>query len=388
MPTADPRNVLREGNREQRTLIALSMPSGDIDLEDLHELLSDFVNWPIVLSGAMQHRTLSMLWENLRTRDLMSAAIRSGLTKNWIFYADTLSRASIERNRLWMGLVDDLAVEFERADIPLVAIKGSALIGDIYHVGNRMLGDVDTLVPRRFAGDVIKFLDARGFQQGQIDPVTSEIVPMPRAQKRFWTLYAHALPKFTFPTGDDRYPFLRFAVGFDFFDPTDEYSYPCEPVIERRVRKASGGALFVPDEFDTVICLCAHIYREATSANFAYAGENWHLWKFCDLRQTLLKPQPPEFRNALRDRIVQAGLQIPYYFAVYYTQCVYGTDLRQWLDLIDVGDDLSFLRVLIDGNNRYEDTRPFNERLFDAGRVRIGQETPVWANVMAQGEWW
>jgi hypothetical protein len=103
----------------------------------------------------------------------------------------------------------------------------------------------------------------------------------------------------------------------------------------------------------------------------------------------MLKPRAAGFREALRDRIVSAGLQIPYAFALHYTHCVYGDEgLRPWLDLVDVAGDRKFLRELVDGSARYEDNRPFRQRLFDSRRVDVGSPRPVWAEVMANGEWW
>jgi hypothetical protein len=380
--------MLFSGTPEERTLIALSMLEPTPPIEYYDALFSSHLNWPWIIMQAMQHRVICIMWENIKRLNLMTPVIRSGLTKNWITYAEQLYRASLKKNLLWLECLERTLYQVEQAGIPCVCIKGSALIGDIYHPGNRMLGDIDTLVPHESRGAITDVLCGLGYQQGTIDPVNLTVKPLSREQRRFWSLNSHLIPKFNLETGDPDVPFLRLAVGFDFFDPHDQYSVPSDTVLEQRVAR-SGSHISVPDQADTVINLCAHIYREGVSATFGFAGDNWHLWKFCDLRTYLLAHNSLALRQKVARRISELGLQKPFYFALYYTQQVYGDlELASWTELCDIPEDRGFLHEMIDGRRRVAYRRAFSERLFDLRQTVVPGLEPVWAKVMKDGEWW
>jgi hypothetical protein len=145
----------------------------------------------------------------------------------------------------------------------------------------------------------------------------------------------------------------------------------------------------VADAADTVINLCAHIFREGTSATLGFAGDNWNLWKFCDFRAKLLQLDPKAIVPILKQRIEQAGLEKPFYYALHYTDRIYGDSaMRSWSDLGRPGENLDFLHEIADGKRRVRYDKPFVEQLFNTGRVEVPGLEPVWAKVMSEGEWW
>jgi hypothetical protein len=328
------------------------------------------------------------VWDNLIKANLLDTATKAGLTKNWITYAEQLSRASKRRNILWLSHVERIFEVLANAGISAACIKGGALIGDVYHFGNRMLGDIDTLASRLAVADIKALLGEYGFKQGVPDPVTGVVRPMSIEKQRFWAFQTHILPKFTLETGDEDCPFLRFAVGFDFFDPGDQFTIPSEVVISRAVRKAAGSSILVLDDADTVINICCHIYREAVSATFAFLSDNWHIYKFCDLRRVLSKQHSEQFPGILRERVAAGGLQVPVYFSFHYAMLITGDPaMETWANLFDPGEDKSFLFELLDGRRRLRYDRPFADRLFETGEVAVPGHQPTWFKYMNDDEW-
>jgi hypothetical protein len=317
-------SLLMSATPEQRILIAFSMLDAHRVREEIEALFAGRLDWPWIIMQAMHHRTLSMQWETLKRLDLLRGAGRSGLSKNWLAYCEQLSRASSKRNHTWLERLEWIFAAFETAGIEAVCIKGGALIGDIYDARARMLGDIDTLVKNEDRKAVRDVLSGLGFQQGVIDPVTATIQPLSREKRLFWSMTAHLMPKFTLDLREPDCPFLRFAVGFDLFDPGDNQSYPSAPVLSRRVRKSAVSHIYVADDADTVVTLCAHIFRDGTSATMGFAGDNWNLWKFCDFRSKLTQLDPAEVGPVLKPRLEKAGLQKAFYYALHYTEAVYG----------------------------------------------------------------
>ena len=382
-------SLLMSGTPEQRVVIAFSMLDVNVMRDELEELFCSYLNWPWIIMQAMHHRTISMQWDALKRLDMVRGASKSGMPKNWIAYSEQLSRASLKRNDLWLRHLESIFEAFEKAGIEAVCIKGSALIGDIYDARNRMLGDIDLLVPNKDRKAVRDILYGLGLKQGVIDPVNMTIEPLSREKQLFWSLNAHIMPKFNLELGDPDCPFLRLAVGFDFFDPGDSHKYPSEIVISRRVRKSETSKLYVPDTADTVVNLCAHIYREGTSATLGFAGDNWNLWKFCDFRSKLAQLNAAEIGPVVMRRLAEAGLERPFFYALHYTDRIYGDQaLKPWFDLCDPGEDLAFLHEIADGNRVTRNDRPFAEQLFDTGRTEVPGLEPIWSKVMPDGEWW
>ena len=381
-------SLMMSGTREQRALIALSMLDRQLPAAFFDEVFSARLDWPWIIMQAMHQRVLCYVWENLKRWNLIGPAARSGLVKNWITYMDQLSHANLEKNTLWLNLLRRTIDAVNRAGIPIACIKGSALIGDIYHPGNRMLGDVDTLIPQSAAAEVSAVLNELGFIQGTVNFVNNTVEPLSREKIRFWNFNAHIMAKFTLLTNHPSVPFFRFAAGFDFFDPHDIYSFPSDAVLSRRVPKSGDPIISIPDEADMVLNLCIHIYREAVSAIFAASADNWHLGKFSDLRNYLLKHDSETLRSAVKSRVAETHLEKPYYFALHYTQAVYGDfALAPWADLVDPGDGKDFIYEMLDGERRVMYRAPFSERLFDTAGTEIPGLDPAWKKVMTDDAW-
>lgn len=374
---------------EQRVLIALSTIRNQPTSEYFQELLGRHLDWPWIIMQAMQHRTICIVWETLKTRDLMKAAAKSGLGKNWITYGEQISRASHKKNQLWLEILDVTLSRIRSAGIDIACIKGSALIGDIYSPSSRMLGDVDTLIANNARTEVAEILFKAGFKHGTINPVTGTVEPMSKKNLRFWTLNSHIMPKFTLETGDPDIPFFRLAVGFNFFDPGDKFSMPSEDILPRCIQSPRSREVYTPNKSDTVLNLCAHIYREATSASFGFISDNWHLWKFCDLREYILEHGSDELLEEVAARAIDMKMERPVQFSLYYTYQVYGGGaLKKWHDAFYIAPEDELLTEIKDGKTTVSYKRPFSERLFETRQTIVSNMVPVWSKVMPDGEWW
>ena len=106
--------LIQNGTAEQRVLIMLSMVRGGASNDQLESLLNSRLNWPWIIMQAMHHRTICILWHNLKSKDLVLAACRSGLGKNWIAYCEQLMRASIKKNKLWLKILRSTIDELKK----------------------------------------------------------------------------------------------------------------------------------------------------------------------------------------------------------------------------------------------------------------------------------
>jgi hypothetical protein len=381
--------LLHQGSPEQRALILLTLLDEDVAQSRYEAALSERLDWHWIFMQAAKHKVLQLIWDNLKRRNLVSLAQRSsGFPKLYVTYLEQLYWLNRERNRIWLDNLERLFATLAEAGISAVCLKGSALIGQLYHPGNRIMQDVDILVRGDDRAEVSALLDRLGYRQGAYDPATASLHPMPPEKKRFWSFHNHVLPKYYLETGVEHCPFYKVSVGFDFFEPMSPYSVPSDEVIARAVPKAADSRLLVPSPADMLINLCAHIYREGVSATYARDADNWELTKFCDLRSFIRRQGDSLDHEAIRQQVRALDLQKPCFFALYYTAAVFGDEqLNAWQALCDPGADYAFLFEIVDGRRRASCERPFAERLFETQPVEIAGLEPGWFKVMGDDDW-
>jgi hypothetical protein len=380
--------LLERGTPEQRALILLTLLGDDVAQADHDGLLSRPLDWHWIMMQAVKHRVLPLVWDALKSGQLLGQVMRSsGFPRLWATYATQLDWINREKNRIFLDNVERLFEMLAGAGVRAACLKGGALVGTIYHAGNRRMHDVDIVVAREHQATVTALLARLGYQQGVYDPVNATISPMSQRKLRFWSFHNHVLPHFYLPTGIDHCPYFKLSVGFDFFDPADKYRVTSEEVVADAVRKKPGSAIFVPGDYHMLINLCAHIYREGVSASYARAADNFSLIKFCDLRSFLRHREGQLDRDEIRRRVTSANLQQPFYFALHYVTMVYGDEVcARWQSLLKPDDDL-FLKEIVDGKRRAVYDRPFAERLFETKSVVLAGAESGWYKEFSSDDW-
>ena len=147
----------------------LSAPSHPGVAEDLRRRVRrDPVCWEKVASIANSHLVIPALHTGLGSCDLLTE-----IPPDFLLYLQTLQELNADRNRRIRNEVHDTAVILNRLGIEPVLIKGAGnLFRGIYEKdGDRVLTDIDILVPREQLGIAFRALTQAGFQR--LDPVIS-----------------------------------------------------------------------------------------------------------------------------------------------------------------------------------------------------------------------
>lgn len=196
-----------------------------------------------------------------------------------------------------------------------------------------------------------------GNQKRQIDPIEERI-------ERAWMFHNHVMPNMYRLSGNDVAPYYKVQVGYDFFDPFEEFHIDGAAVVDASLPKASGSAILVPSLTDTLINLCSHIYREGVSMVYRDYNVNWQLGKFCDLLGFLQKHKNDLDLAQVVAKVDAEGIRQPVFYGFYHANEVYGHPIfRQWMDATDPGNH-DYLNELRDGDRRAYASEAFAERLF------------------------
>ena len=376
-------------DRERELLIRISVldptPEDDAAVE---RLLGEPLDWNYIVVIAARHKVLQLVWHNLVRGDWIKLAVTgSGLPEIWIQYIAQLYAMNRERNTRYLETLEELGEGFAKAGLRVVVLKGGALVGTMYPPEARLLNDLDFIACRSDAPGIKEHLFGLGYRFGVYDYGAHELRPLERRVERAWLFHNHTLPTFYKLSSSPFCPYYKVQVGFDFFDPFEEFSADGEGVVARAVPKAPGSSVLVPVPEDTLVNLCAHIFREGVSMVYDDFNVNWQLTKLCDLSSFVRRYDDSLDRSRFLGHVDGRGLRPAMYYGFHYTREIYGDEsLEPWLELVDPGEDKSFLTELRDGRKRAKAEGDFRERFFSLRGVR-GELRGGWNRQFEKSEW-
>lgn len=373
---------------EQDLAIRLArVDDDDANDAETRRLLEKPLDWNWIIVTATRHKTVQLLWHNMARKDLIAPAMGTGgLPELWTVYLSQLYTAGAERNRRWMDNAQKVSGQLLDAGVRIVIIKGGALIGDVYTVENRFLNDIDFLARREDIEAVRNAMFEFGYEYGSYNYASGCIDPIDRRVERAWLFNNHVMPNFYRLTGNPVVPYYKIQIGFDFFDPFEDFSVDGPAVVKSAAAKPGAAGLLVPAQIDTLMNLCCHIYREGVSLVYDDYNVNWQLGKFCDLLSFLLK-HDAELGTVDFMRSVDAqGIRKPMFYAFHFTHEVYRHPvLQRWLEATDPSER-EYLNELRDGSRRIAVEGPFQERLFSLRNVR-SEFRAGWNKQFRRNQW-
>jgi len=379
----------QEEHSRERDLVIRLARLDDHDPGDSHmrALLERPLDWNWIVVTATRHKVVQLMWHNLMRKDLITPALGTGgLPELWTVYVSQMFAAGKERNRLWMANAAEISACMRDAGIRVVAIKGAALIDDIYSVENRFLNDIDFIAKRAELGKIKECMFDLGYSYGSYNYATGRIDPIAHRVERAWLFNNHVLPNFYKLSGHEVAPYYKIQVGYDFFDPFENFDIDGDAIVDAAVPKNDGSGLLVPALADTLINLCCHIYREGVSMVYQDYNVNWQLGKFCDMLAFLLKYDTCLDLDKFVAKVDAEEIRQPVYYGLHYTNEVYRNPvLRRWLDATDPGER-DYLNEVRDGSRRAFTSEPFHERLFSLRGVR-SEFRAGWNRHFARNEW-
>jgi Uncharacterised nucleotidyltransferase len=377
------------GRPEQELLVRIAnVEISDQDRARVDRLLDDELDWNYVVVLAAQHKVLQLVWHNLVAEGWTKQAIAtSGLTEMWALYLWQLYTMNHERNKLYLGALEELAEAFEARGLTVLALKGGALIGTLYAPQARLVNDLDFLSSREQSRAVREAVESLGYRFGVYDYSRHELRPLERRVERAWLFHNHTLPTFYRLSDTPFLPYFKVQVGFDFFDPFEEFSADTGPILARARQKHPSSRTLIPSPEDMLINLCAHIFREGVSMVYDDYNINWQLTKMCDLRAFLRRNEDALDRPVFARHVDSMGLRPPMYFAFHYCRELYGDAMFDpWLELVDPGVEKGFLTELRDGKRRAMVDGAFLERFFSVRGPRR-ELRGGWSRQFEKFEW-
>jgi len=269
---------------------------------------------------------------------------------------------------------DKILAAFQQNNIPIVPVKGSMLIPNLYKdYGLRYSSDFDLLTRNADTGGLSEVMKSLGYVQGVFDRATMEIIPAKKKTLLKHKIYLSNEHPYVKHSGTDL--FISFGVDFRF---ALGYERKCEPVNDMFTCFFENG--YVPDCY-YLLHLCVHFYEEVKQGVDILLGKDINMIKLCDIREFILrnKVNMEEFIELC----FQYDLRKEIYLALYYLKMVFSDSYEDvWMQALKIDDD-SFIHKFGTqvGADNIVFRKGFWERFFSCYNL---DEIPDLDNIAAQ----
>jgi hypothetical protein len=152
----------------------------DLLLEETREVLAKPLAWDAVLFYAKYHSVASLLYRNLKLFNNLDRIPRDAQRTLLL-----LSHRTEYQNRLLSKVLHDLLRDFTEAEIPVMVLKGIALVELIYgHFSLRPLIDLNLMIPRQRLNAAKRLLLQNGYAIHPTDPTQGTLFSQIHLEKR------------------------------------------------------------------------------------------------------------------------------------------------------------------------------------------------------------
>jgi Uncharacterised nucleotidyltransferase len=330
------------------------------------------LNWGAFIDLAARHRLLPLAGRHVH-RHRLDRRVEDGALAfpyPWLFASAYLGNR--HRNQALYDEFGPLLADLTAAGVPYAVRKGFALVEAVYHdAGVRRINDLDLLVDRGDAPRVHEVLQRYGYEQGQLAVDGDRIEPFDKATQMAWRMRMN-----------NQLPYRKAGHRPDVSDYNVDLCHGIFPrstqtdatvgdlLARARPAVLCGAPSLVLEPADFLLDLCAHLYKEATSAAFVREGLDLQLSKFLDVSLFGASLDDAAW-DRFTERALGYGVGASVYYALHFTTALHpGAIPERVLDGLrpENLDYLDGFGVPEGQDGRW--SQDFIARLFDPGRSR------------------
>ncbi|WP_161792622.1 nucleotidyltransferase family protein [Psychroserpens damuponensis] len=125
-------------------------------------LTSSEIDWEYFVQLSSEHLVLTTAYCRLEQKELLNY-----LPKELVDYLEEITNINRNRNLALLNEIKAIAICFNEHNIPYVFLKGAALLigGYCKDLGERMISDLDILIPNEYINHAYKLIQSLGYDQ-------------------------------------------------------------------------------------------------------------------------------------------------------------------------------------------------------------------------------
>ncbi len=256
----------------------------------------------------------------------------------------------------------------------VVVRKGGVLLEGLYgDLGIRFMVDLDILVSKKDVPGVTKALSDLGYVQGRVIENGQRIHSFDRRTRAYWAIHSNNLLPFVRLDEHLMVRSYNVDVCLNLFLPNSGFDIPVDDLLRRsQVVDVAGAQCWVLSPEDMLLDLCAHTFKEATTAWWTQINSDLNLIKFCDIAEYVRRNYTTIDWKLFTSRVNTFDLQKPVFYSMFFTDLLY-PDVLPLAVINEVRpSDVAYLdhyAVTSDGGHEVWG-QGFLNRLFDDSRLR------------------
>ncbi|MHB8062506.1 MAG: nucleotidyltransferase domain-containing protein [Ruminiclostridium sp.] len=337
--------------------------------ERLKEIVEDNnLSWAEVIYQAVTHRTLNMLYYNLKKYHLFGMCepeFKRLCESQWSVYG--------ERNRFYLDRLSEIMKEFEKAKLVVPILKGNLLASVVYpEIEARVFNDLDLIMKLEDVNVLTKELEGLGYIQGEYDEEKQVIAPSSRKVKLLQQMNSHEIQEFLKASDNKFAKIIEVDVNHDIlWKGNCPYKVDTRDLIGRAIPIEFNGIKgYMLDYIDNIIQLSCHLYKEATLMIYIDGIKDLKIYKFADLYMYIDKFFDEIDWNLLIERVKGYNLEKVVYYNFHYIELMFGQIIPSFVTDSLRPEDLTYLDAYAIENQEPSLWQfDFFTRLFDVNRV-------------------
>ncbi len=358
---------------EALELLAAGLPAAGAE-ERLRALLrARELSWGELLEQAIRHRLIAALAVQVE-RLAVAPPLRIGE------HLALVLRANRHRVRVLQEEACRLARRLEAAGVRFAAVKGAVLASSLYRdSGERMMADVDFLIPPAEGPQVERVLDDAGYVAGRYDAATRRVVHFSRRESIEFRLQPHHLPHRIKLLDDPLVDHVDVGFATHLAWTRAGFEVPLEPLLADAVAvPVAAGREELPAlrPADELLLAALVLYKYASFAVYLEAGCDVSLAAFADLVRLWRHGVDPV---VLRGRLADPQLRKTFTWSLEHTDRLFGTEILPRLGLAWEGSEDELHQVFFAGREVRIAPGGFRRRLYSKDRRLLfaaGEEMP------------
>lgn len=324
---------------QELVLLASRLTFSNQIVERIVDITADTnFNWFEFYKYCLYHRTFTLAYQNIRKLAGISIPKYLADIHRYVYYANQ------KRNTANQNEIHALTSMCKSNGITVVPVKGAMLVPELYSdYGLRYSGDIDFLFDFRDRDELVKLLEANGYQKGRYSNRSECVLHPDRREELKWKLYFTSLQPYVKETGNYLYP--AFSLDFRHSLDDDLNKEPIQEIIAF-ARSHEGRAA----QHHYLAHLCCHFHDEARHSLSVFDAKDFNLIKLCDIREYILKYISERELELAVSFLRKYNLEHKLLFALYFVQEIYGDQLfitqeelygeHEICDLLTFGDNM------------------------------------------------
>ncbi|WP_240419160.1 nucleotidyltransferase family protein [Paenibacillus periandrae] len=364
---------------DRRVITLLSrFDLNDKEILELKELMNTHANWANIYGMLFHHRLFGIAYSTLtkyftyaELKEFACPTFYSNLRNNYMM--------QLSKNKEHLKQTLNVCEVLLDQDIKFILLKGLTLALNVYQdIGCRHFNDTDILVHPKQLEEAISVIKDLGYTQGGFDFVKQEVIPATRRELITRPLFSHEVVPLRKKIDDN--PFfdahvidLQFSIDLMTGNRTDEL---VEEVMETSIR-LDIEQCHVPslNWDDSLLYVCMHYYKEATSDFNVYLYKDLGIYKLCDIYHMFKSPKITINWDRFMAQVKRLNLQKEVYYAFSYMHALYGHVLPDSIISELKPDNLEYLNEVykINSDKKLAITweSEIADRIFDMDRVSL-----------------